>query len=62
VTFKSITRSYYKGSIAALLVFDITSQQSFDDLNSWYYDLKTHSHHKLSIVLIGNKKDLASER
>jgi Ras-related protein Rab-2A len=59
-SFKSITRAYYKGSIAALLVFDITSQQSFDNLNSWLYELKTNSHQKISIVLIGNKKDLSS--
>ena len=28
-SFKSITRSYYKGSIAVLLVYDITKRESF---------------------------------
>lgn len=34
-SFKSITRSYYKGSIAVLLVYDITKRDSFDNLNKW---------------------------
>ncbi len=61
-SFKSITRAYYKGSIAALLVFDLSSEKSFEDVNNWFYELKTHSHQKLNIVLIGNKKDLFKER
>jgi len=61
-SFKSITRAYYKGSIAALLVFDITCEKSFEDVNNWFYELKTHSHQKLNIILIGNKKDLAGDR
>jgi Ras-related protein Rab-2A len=33
--FKSITRSYYKGSIATLLIFDVTCQLSFNNLHKW---------------------------
>lgn len=61
-SFKSITRAYYKGSIGALLIFDITNEKSFDDLGNWLYEIKNHSHQKLNIMLVGNKKDLASER
>lgn len=58
-SFRSITRAYYKGSIAALLIFDITNEKSFEDISNWYYELKSHSHQKLNIVLVGNKKDLS---
>ena len=61
-SFKSITRAYYKGSIAAILVFDITSQRSFENLGNWLYEIKNHSHQKIHIMLIGNKKDLEAER
>ena len=43
-------------------MFDLTSEKSFEDVNNWFYELKTHSHQKLNIVLIGNKKDLMKER
>jgi len=33
--FKSITRSYYRGSIAAILMYDITNRQSFNNLIKW---------------------------
>lgn len=61
-SFKSITRAYYKGSIAAILVFDISNERSFLNLSNWLYELKNHSHQKIHIVLVGNKKDLSSER
>lgn len=57
-SFKSITRSYYKGSIAALLVYDITKKDSFDNIVKWLQEVKTHSHEKVEIALIGNKCDL----
>jgi Ras-related protein Rab-2A len=60
-SFKSITRSYYKGSIAALIVYDITRRESFENLSKWLYEVKSHSHEKVEIVLIGNKSDLSSK-
>jgi Ras-related protein Rab-2A len=61
-SFKSITRAYYKGSIGALLVFDLTNQSSFNHLKNWLYELNNHSHSKMKIVLIGNKSDLRKDR
>lgn len=61
-SFKAITRAYYKGSIASLLVFDITSESSFTNVKHWLNELKTHSHQKMRVVLIGNKGDMAQQR
>lgn len=61
-SFKSITRAYYKGSIGTILVFDISNQQSFEDLKNWLHELSNHSHQKMSIILVGNKKDLSNDR
>jgi len=61
-SFKSITRSYYKGAIGALLFFDITQEVSFKSLKRWLIELRTYSHQKLKIVLIGSKADLIDNR
>ena len=61
-SFRSITRSYYRGSICALLVYDITRRQSFDNLIRWLEDMRDNAYSKMIILLIGNKDDLKMER
>ena len=34
-TFKSITRSYYRGSIGVILVYDIANRESFSNISKW---------------------------
>ncbi len=60
--YRSITNAYYKGAKGALLVYDITNKKSFDNLDKWISDLKTNGDEKISIVLLGNKSDLESQR
>ena len=61
-SFRSITRSYYRGSICALLCYDITRRISFQNCAKWLEDIQTHSYSKITIILIGNKADLADRR
>lgn len=61
-TFRSITRSYYRGAAGALLVYDITRKDTFDHILSWLEDAKAHSNSDMSIVLVGNKADLEHRR
>jgi len=61
-SFRSITRSYYRGAVAALLVFDVTKRDSFDGLEVWLREAKANSNATLTTVLVGNKADLVSER
>ena len=60
--YQSITRTYYKGAIGALLVYDITKHDSFDNVNKWIKEIKTHGSKDLCCMLIGNKKDLEEQR
>eukprot|EP01035_Chromulina_nebulosa_P018402 gene18402-24104_t len=60
--FRSITRSYFRGSIGALLVYDITRRKSFQSLNTWIIDAHQNGNHNLTIILIGNKVDKADKR
>ncbi|XP_058202421.1 ras-related protein RABB1c-like isoform X1 [Rhododendron vialii] len=61
-SFRSITRSYYRGAAGALLVYDITRRETFNHLASWLEDARQHANANMSIMLIGNKCDLAHRR
>jgi len=56
--FRSVTRSYYRGAAGALLVYDITSRDSFNALTDWLTDARTLASPNIVIILVGNKKDL----
>lgn len=60
--FKSITRSYYHGSVVALLVYDITKYETFENLSHWLEEIRQYADEKIVITLVGNKTDLESER
>uniref|UniRef100_A0A8C8I5E4 Ras-related protein Rab-2A n=1 Tax=Oncorhynchus tshawytscha TaxID=74940 RepID=A0A8C8I5E4_ONCTS len=60
-SFRSITRSYYRGAAGALLVYDIT-RDTFNHLTTWLEDARQHSNSNMVIMLIGNKSDLESRR
>ncbi|XP_061375982.1 ras-related protein RABB1b-like [Gastrolobium bilobum] len=61
-TFRSITRSYYKGAAGELLVYDITRRETFNHLASWLEDARQHANPNMSIMLIGNKSDMSHRR
>ncbi len=61
-SFRSITRSYYRGAAGALLVYDITRRETFDHLASWLEDARAHANPAMTVMLIGNKCDLAHRR
>eukprot|EP00890_Picochlorum_soloecismus_P000458 jgi/Picsp_1/1412/NSC_04891-R1_rab family gtpase len=61
-SFRSITRSYYRGAAGALLVYDITRRETFDHLASWLEDARQHANPNMTIMLIGNKADLSHRR
>ncbi|KAJ9661616.1 hypothetical protein H2198_001792 [Neophaeococcomyces mojaviensis] len=58
-TYKSVTRSYFRGASGALLVFDITRRSTFDAVTDWLNDLRQIAEEGIVIVLVGNKLDLA---
>jgi len=60
-TYKSITRSYFRGASGALLVFDITRRSTFDSATSWLNDLRQIADEDIVVILVGNKSDLADK-
>jgi Ras-related protein Rab-2A len=62
-SFRSITRSYYRGSAGALLVYDITRRETFNNLSTWLEEARAHSNNKdMVIILVGNKSDMEARR
>ncbi|CAM9460348.1 unnamed protein product [Phaeothamnion confervicola] len=61
-SFRSITRSYYRGAAGALLVYDITRRDTFNHLTRWLEEARQNSNSNMVIMLIGNKSDLEHRR
>lgn len=60
--FRSLTRSYYRSSIASLVVYDVTSRSTFDKLESWIEELRENCQRETVIAIVGNKKDMDKQR
>jgi len=61
-SFRSITRSYYRGAAGALLVYDITRRDTFNHLTRWLEEALQNGNKNMTIMLIGNKSDLEHRR
>jgi len=59
-TYKSVTRSYFRGASGALLVFDISRRPTFLHVMDWLNDLRQIAEPDIVVVLVGNKSDLAA--
>ena len=60
--FRSIASAYYKNSICACIVYDITSRNSFNSVQSWIDDCTKQTPRNILLLLIGNKNDLNDKR
>ena len=60
--YRTIAKSYYRDAAGCLLLYDITKQQSMDDLTKWLEDLENNANNQVVIVLVGNKCDLENQR
>lgn len=61
-SFRSITRSYYRGAAGALLVYDITRRETFNHLSRWLEEARQNGNPDMVIMLIGNKADMEARR
>ncbi|XP_023134241.1 RAB3D, member RAS oncogene family, a [Amphiprion ocellaris] len=60
--YRTITTAYYRGAMGFLLMYDITSQESFCAVQDWATQIKTYSWDNAQVVLVGNKLDLEDDR
>ena len=60
--FQSVTSTYFRGAVGALLVYDVCNTQSFQNAEKWVKMLKELAEPDVVIILVGNKSDLSSLR
>ena len=56
--YRSVIINYFKKAKGALIVYDITNEESFEQLDYWYNELKNQT--DAEIILVGNNGDLLS--
>jgi small GTP-binding protein len=59
--FQYVRPLYYKGSMGAVVVFDLTNRESFDHIPKWIEEVRANSKN-IPMLLLGNKSDLVNER
>uniref|UniRef100_A0A8C4HUE3 RAB6B, member RAS oncogene family a n=1 Tax=Dicentrarchus labrax TaxID=13489 RepID=A0A8C4HUE3_DICLA len=60
--FRSLIPSYIRDSTVAVVVYDITNVNSFQQTSKWIEDVRTERGSDVIIMLVGNKTDLADKR
>eukprot|EP01114_Cavostelium_apophysatum_P003638 TRINITY_DN1369_c0_g1_i1.p1 TRINITY_DN1369_c0_g1~~TRINITY_DN1369_c0_g1_i1.p1 ORF type:complete len:209 (-),score=39.47 TRINITY_DN1369_c0_g1_i1:59-685(-) len=60
--YHSLAPMYYRGAQAAIIVYDITSSESFEKAKNWVKELQRQGNPNIVIAIAGNKIDLAQNR
>ncbi|TNJ26928.1 Rab1a [Giardia muris] len=56
--FRTITSTYYRGSHGIMVVYDITSRESFENVRTWIKEIANNANSTVVKYLVGAKKDL----
>ena len=60
--YKSITSAYYRGAKGAMIVYDITRPDSFNNVDKWFNEIREYGDKNVVIMMAGNKADLTNLR
>lgn len=61
--FRSMTRSYYRNNVGALLLYDITRRSSFEHLIDWLFEARHHSEPQRTVFeVVACKVDMENAR
>ena len=61
--YNSLNESYYKQADCCLLMYDITSRDSFEKIEDYYIgNIKSNCRKDIKVILLGNKTDLEEDR
>ena len=60
--YRSLITNFYRNSSLAIMVYAINSKESFENIEMWLRELRTHSNPDAKVFLIGNKIDLENDR
>ena len=60
--FRTITSAYYRGADGIIMVYDVTSQDSFDHVNDWLKEVNRYASEGTCKLLVGNKSDRSTDK
>ncbi|CAI0462163.1 unnamed protein product [Linum tenue] len=60
--FRTITSSYYRGAHGIIIVYDVTDEESFNNVKTWLTEIDKFATDSVNKLLVGNKCDLTSKR
>lgn len=59
--YRAITNAYYRGALGAMLVYDVTRAESFENIPRWLRELRDHANRDIVLLMVGNKTDLCGD-
>ena len=60
--YRSLISNFYRNSSLAIVIYAVNNLDSFQDLDMWFKELRTHAGPDIKVFLVGNKTDLKNER
>jgi len=60
--FRTITSSYYRGAHGIIVVYDVTDQQTFNNVKQWLQEIERYASDNVIKLICGNKVDLSANK